>query len=255
MNLQLEDRTFLVTAASQGLGFGVAKALVKEKANVIICGRNEKSLQDARVSLGNKCQYYISDVSKSADITALLKFTEEQVSKLDGLFVNAGGPPPGVFTDISDDDWVKGFNLTLMSAVRLTREAIPLLKKSDAPSILYSTSISVKQPINNLLLSNSLRPAVIGMMRTLSEEIGPEGIRINAVCPGYIYTARVEQLMTAAKTGVASAEEDIITRIPLGRMGTPDEFGNVCTFLLSPLASYIHGALLLVDGGLFKGMM
>jgi len=255
MNLQLDDRNFLVTAASRGLGFGVAKALVGENANVIICGRNEKSLQDATATLGDKCQYFVSDVSRPADVTALLDFASEKTSKLDGLFVNAGGPPPGTFDEISDDDWLKGFNLTLMSAIRLTREAIPLLKKSDAASILYSTSISVKQPIDNLLLSNSLRPAVIGMMRTLSEEIGPEGIRINAVCPGYIHTERVEQLMTAAKAKSAPADKEIVQRIPLGRMGTPDEFGNVCAFLLSPLASYIHGALLLVDGGLFKGMM
>jgi 3-oxoacyl-[acyl-carrier protein] reductase len=255
MNLQLDDRNFLVTAASRGLGFGVAKALVGEKANVIICGRNEKPLQDAIAALGNRCQYFVSDVSNPTDVTALLDFTKEQTSKLDGLFVNAGGPSPGTFSEISDNDWIKGFNLTLMSAIRLTREAIPLLKESDAPSILYSTSISVKQPIDNLLLSNSLRPAVIGMMRTLSEEIGPEGIRINAVCPGYIYTERVEQLMAAAKAKGAPADEEIVQRIPLGRMGTPDEFGSVCAFLLSPLASYVHGALMLVDGGLFKGMM
>lgn len=233
----------------------MAKALVGEMANVIICGRNEKSLQGAAVSLGNKCQYFVADVSNPADVTALLDFIKEQTTKLDGLFVNAGGPPPGTFNEISDDDWVKAFNLTLMSAIRLTREAMPLLKKSDAPSILYSTSISVKQPIANLLLSNSLRPAVIGMMRTLSEEIGPEGIRINAVCPGYIYTKRVEQLLTDSKARGASADEEIIARIPLGRMGTPDEFGSVCAFLLSPIASYVHGALLLVDGGMFKGMM
>ncbi|PNX51260.1 MAG: hypothetical protein BV458_11780 [Thermoplasmata archaeon M9B2D] len=255
MNLQLDGRNFLVTAASRGLGFGVAKALVEEDANVIICGRNEKSLQDATASLGDKCQYFVSDVSHPADVTALLDFTKAQTSKLDGLFVNAGGPNPGTFDEISDDDWIKGFNLTVMSAIRLTREAIPLLKKSDAASILYSTSISVKQPLDNLLLSNSLRPVVIGMMRTLSEEIGPKGIRLNAVCPGYIHTERVEQLMAAAKAKGAPADKEIVQRIPLGRMGTTDEFGNVCTFLLSPLASYIHGALLLVDGGLFKGMM
>jgi 3-oxoacyl-[acyl-carrier protein] reductase len=255
MNLQLEDRTFLVTAASRGLGFGVAKALVSEKANVIICARNEKSLRDAAASLGNRCQYFVSDVSNSTDITALLNFTKEQTSTLDGLFVNAGGPPPGTFAEISDDDWIKGFDLTLMSAIRLTRGALSLLKRSESSSILYSTSISVKQPITNLLLSNSLRSAVIGMMRTLSEEIGSEGIRINAVCPGYIHTQRVEQLMAAAKTRGAPADEEIVSRIPLGRLGTPDEFGSVCAFLLSPVASYVHGALLVIDGGLFKGMM
>jgi 3-oxoacyl-[acyl-carrier protein] reductase len=138
-----------------------------------------------------------------------------------------------------------------MSAIWLTREALPLLEKSDSPSILYSTSISVKQPIDNLLLSNALRPAVIGLMRTLSAEIGQDGIRINAVCPGYIYTDRVEELMASNK----SAKKSIESRIPLGRMGRPDEFGATCAFLLSPLASYIHGALLLIDGGLYRGMM
>jgi 3-oxoacyl-[acyl-carrier protein] reductase len=255
MNLQLEDRTFLVTAASRGLGFGVAKSLVGEDASVIICGRNETVLENAAASLGKKCQYFVADVSKPADVTALLKFAEEQGTKLDGLFVNAGGPPPGTFGEISDSDWQKAVDLTLMSAIRLTRGALPLLKQSDAPSILYSTSISVKQPITNLLLSNAIRPAVIGMMRTLSEEIGPDGIRVNAVCPGYIYTKRVEQLMSDARARGAPAEEAIVQRIPLGRMGTPDEFGSVCAFLLSPRASYIHGALLLVDGGMFKGMI
>jgi 3-oxoacyl-[acyl-carrier protein] reductase len=255
MNLQLEGRKFLVTAASRGLGFGVAKSLVGENADVIICSRSEAALENAATSLGEKCQYFVADVSKPADVDALLRFVEEQGSKLDGLFVNAGGPPPGTFSEISDNDWKKAVDLTLMSAIRLTRSALPLLKLSDAPSILYSTSISVKQPITNLLLSNAIRPAVIGMMRTLSEEIGPAGIRVNAVCPGYIYTERVEQLMSDARARGGSAEEAIVQRIPLGRMGTPDEFGSICAFLLSPRAGYIHGALLLVDGGMFKGMM
>ncbi|MBN2228143.1 MAG: SDR family oxidoreductase [Candidatus Thorarchaeota archaeon] len=255
MNLQLEERTFLVTAASKGLGLSVAKALVDDKANVIICGRTESSLKNAVESLGNRAQYFVADVSQSVDVESLFDFIKEQTSKLDGLFVNAGGPPPGTFTEISDETWLKSVDLTLMSAVRLTRTAIPLLKESDSPSILYSTSISVKQPISNLLLSNALRPAVIGMMRTLSDEIGPEGIRVNAVCPGYIYTDRVNQLMAAAKSKGESTEENIIDKIPLGRMGTPKEFGNVCAFILSPLASYVHGALLLIDGGLYKGMM
>lgn len=138
-----------------------------------------------------------------------------------------------------------------MSAVWLTRETLPLLKLSDSPSILYSTSISVKQPIDNLLLSNAIRPAVIGMMRTLVGELAPQSIRVNAICPGYIYTERVKELMAASESGV----ETINARIPLGRMGKPEEFGPVCAFLLSPVASYIHGALLLVDGGLYQGMM
>ncbi|KXH76436.1 MAG: hypothetical protein AM326_02935 [Candidatus Thorarchaeota archaeon SMTZ-45] len=251
MDLQLKDKTILVTAASRGLGYATAHALVKEGANVIICSRNEASLKEAVSKLGERAQYTVADVSKQEDVKSLVGYVREGSSKLDGLFVNAGGPPPGTFSKVSDSDWRKGFDLTLMSAIWLTRESLTLLKKSESPSILYSTSISVKQPIDNLLLSNAIRPAVIGMMRTLAGEVGSEGVRVNAVCPGYIHTARVEQLMESNKAAIDSIE----ARIPLGRIGKPDEFGAVCAFLLSPLASYIHGALLLVDGGLYQGMM
>jgi 3-oxoacyl-[acyl-carrier protein] reductase len=229
----------------------VARALVDEGAEVIICGRNEESLKKATTSLGERAQYFVADLSKRDDIKALVKNIGSQILHIDGLFVNAGGPPPGTFAKLTDDDWKKAFDLTLMSAVWLTRETLHLLKMSDSPSILYSTSISVKQPIDNLLLSNAIRPAVIGMMRTLARELAPDHIRVNAICPGYIHTERVEELMTASE----SAAETISTRIPLGRMGKPEEFGPVSAFLLSPVASYIHGALLLVDGGLYQGMM
>ncbi|MHA1936923.1 MAG: SDR family oxidoreductase [Candidatus Thorarchaeota archaeon] len=247
----MKDKTILVTAASRGLGFGAAKALAQEEANVIICGRTEASLKKAVSKLGERAQYVVADVSNQEDVKALIGYAKDNASKLDGLFVNAGGPPPGTFSKVSDEDWKKGFDLTLMSAIWLTRESLPLLKKSESPSILYSTSVSVKQPIDNLLLSNAIRPAVIGMMRTLAGEIGSEGVRVNAILPGYIYTDRVEQLMASNKEAMGSLE----ARIPLGRMGTPAEFGAVCTFLLSPLASYVHGALLLVDGGLYQGTM
>ena len=251
MNLQLKDKTILVTAASRGLGFGAANALTQEEANVIICGRTEASLKEAVSKLGERAQYVIADVSKQEDVKSLLEYVKESSSTLDGLFVNAGGPPPGAFSKVSDEDWKTGFDLTLMSAIWLTRESLPLLKKAESPAILYSTSVSVKQPIDNLLLSNAIRPAVIGMMRTLAGEIGSEGVRVNAILPGYIYTDRVEQLMASNKT----AMDALAARIPLGRMGTPAEFGAVCAFLLSPLASYVHGALLLLDGGLYQGTM
>ncbi|MFW9817412.1 MAG: SDR family oxidoreductase [Candidatus Thorarchaeota archaeon] len=251
MDLDLVDRTFLVTAASRGLGFSVAKTLADEGAEVLICGRNEDSLKKAISQLGEKAQYFVTDVSKQEEVKQLAKDIGSQMLHIDGLFVNAGGPPPGTFSNLTDDDWRKAIDLTLMSAVWLTRETRHLLKMSDSPSILYSTSISVKQPINNLLLSNSIRPAVIGMMRTLASELVSDYIRVNAVCPGYIHTERVEELMSASE----SAVESINARIPLGRMGKPEEFGPVCAFLLSPISSYIHGALILVDGGLYQGMM
>ncbi|MFW9842978.1 MAG: SDR family oxidoreductase [Candidatus Thorarchaeota archaeon] len=251
MNLDLEDRTFLVTAASRGLGFSVAKSLADEGAEVIICGRNEVSLKKAVSLLGEKAEYHIADLSKKEDVQSLVKKIATNIPHIDGLFVNAGGPPPGTFSKLTDEDWKKAFNLTLMSAVWLTRETIPLLKMSDSPSILYSTSISVKQPIDNLLLSNTIRPAVIGMMRTLATELAPDYIRVNAICPGYIQTERVDELLSASD----SAEENITAKIPLKRIGKPEEFGPVAAFLLSPISSYIHGSLLLVDGGLYQGMM
>ncbi len=252
MDLKFKDRNFLVTAASRGLGFGVAKALIEEEANVLICGRTENALKAAVKKLGKRSDYVVADVSKKEDIEKLLDVATSKFSKLDGLFVNAGGPPPGEFSDISDEQWNSSFDLTLMSAVWLTRFALPLLEKSNNPSILYSTSISVKQPIENLLLSNSIRPAVIGLMRTLADEIGTKGIRVNAVCPGYIYTQRVEELLEADEESSKSAIE---SNIPIGRIGTPEEYGKVCTFLLSPVAGYIHGTSLLVDGGLYRGML
>jgi 3-oxoacyl-[acyl-carrier protein] reductase len=225
--------------------------LVDEGARVIICGRSEDSLKKATANLGELAQYHVADVSKKEEVQSLVERVAKSVNHLDGLFVNAGGPPPGTFSKLSDDDWKRAFDLTLMSAVWLTRETIPLLKMSDAPSILYSTSISVKQPIDNLLLSNAIRPAVIGMMRTLSSELTSDNIRVNAICPGYIQTERVDELLTASD----SAEENITSQIPLKRIGKPEEFGPVAAFLLSPVSSYIHGTLLLVDGGLYQGMM
>jgi 3-oxoacyl-[acyl-carrier protein] reductase len=255
MDFQLEDKIILVTAASKGLGYSVAESLIQEGARVIICSRSEESLKKAVDSLGEQSQYIVADLSKSEDIDNLINRVKEITSKLDGLFVNAGGPPPGTFSNLTDDDWKATFELTLMSAVRLTRGILPLLQESKSPSILYSTSISVKQPIENLLLSNSLRSAVIGMMRTLADEVGPDGIRINAVCPGYIQTQRVEQLFDSLRTDNRDPRTEAKSKIPLKRFGNPDEFGKTCAFLLSPVASYIHGALLLIDGGLYRGMM
>ncbi|MHA1137636.1 MAG: SDR family oxidoreductase [Candidatus Thorarchaeota archaeon] len=251
MDLDLKDRTFLVTAASRGLGFSVAQSLVNEGAQVIICGRNEESLKKATSSLGELAEYYVADVSKQEDVQSLVKKIATDIVVLDGLFVNAGGPSPGTFSNLTDDDWKKAFDLTLMSAVWLTRESRLLLKMSDSASILYSTSISVKQPIDNLLLSNAIRPAVIGMMRTLATELAPDYIRVNAICPGYIQTERVDELLAASD----SAEENITAKIPLKRIGKVNEFGPVAAFLMSPVSSYIHGSLLLVDGGLYQGMM
>jgi len=255
MDLQLKDKTILITGASKGLGYSVARILVQEGAHVIICSRSEEALKKATNTLGDKSRYIIADLTKSEDIHNLLRQVKEITPKLDGLFVNAGGPPPGRFIDITDDDWKSAIELVLMSTVRLTRNALPLLRKSESTSILYNTSSSVKQPTENFLLANSMRLAVIGMMRTLADELGPEGIRVNAVCPGPIQAQPIERLFTGSKTDNTTPRVETQPKIALKRLGLPDEFGKPCAFLLSPVASYIHGALLLIDGGLYRGMM
>ncbi len=171
--------------------------------------------------------------------------------------MNAGGPPPGQFLDLSPSDWESASRLTLMSAVRLCYAVIPSMRRQGVGSILAITSVSVKQPLRNLVLSNSLRMAVVGLVKTLATELAPCGIRVNSICPGWTRTDRVGKLLrdrarrndTTVEEEAAAAAQDI----PLGRMGTPDEFANAAAFLLSPAASYITGVCLLVDGGLYRG--
>jgi len=255
MDLQFKDSTILVTAASKGLGYSVAKILVQEGAKVIICSRSEDSLKKAVASLGNHSRYIVANLSRSAEIDNLFLQVKDMTPKLDGMFVNAGGPPPGHFSDITDDDWKSTIELTLMSSVRLTRNALPLLRKSESPSILYSTSSSVKQPTDNFLLANSVRLAVVGMMRTLANELGHEGIRVNAVCPGPIQEQGTEQISSSLKLDDKTPRGETKPSNALRRLGKQDEFGKPCAFLLSPVASFIHGILLLIDGGLYRGMM
>jgi len=255
LDLQYKNKTILVTGASKGLGYSVAKLLVQEGAHVIICSRSEASLKKATISLGTNSRYIVADLSKSLDIDNLFLQVEDITPKLDGMFVNAGGPPSGHFSDITDSDWNTAIELTLMSTVRLTRKALPLLRKSESPSILYNTSSSVKQPTENYLLANSVRLAVVGMMRTLADELGSEGIRVNAVCPGPIQQRGTEYVSSNLRPDDRPLRVETRPKNAWGRFGTPDEFGKPCAFLLSPVASYIHGIVLLIDGGLYRGMM
>ncbi|MEM2141664.1 MAG: SDR family oxidoreductase [Candidatus Thorarchaeota archaeon] len=253
MNLRLENMTILVTGASRGLGFAVARALSSEGARVILCSRNETRLRKAVDQLGDSASYIVADVSRAADIQMMVRHVRDSIGVLDGLFVNTGGPPTGKFLGLSDDDWRSSFELTVMSAVRLTHECLPLLTKSRSSSILYNTSISIKEPIENLILSNSLRLSIIGLMKSLVNELGPDGPRVNAVCPGYFRTERIEEVLAS------SSEKDeslgrLERNIPLRRIGDPAEFGAFCAFIMSPVASYIHGAVLVIDGGLYRGM-
>ncbi len=263
MDLGLNGKVALVTASSRGLGKAVALGLAREGAQVTICARGEENLAETtgeiRQATGQDVLAIPIDVSDAGAGTELVEATLERFGQLDILVTNAGGPPPGEFLDFAPPDWEDAIDLTLMSAVRLCYAAAPVMKAQGAGAILAMTSITVKQPLPNLVLSNSLRLAVAGLIKTLADELAPSGIRVNAICPGWTRTARVDQLLEdrsgrAGTTPEAEAAE-IAADIPLGRMGTPEEFAAAATFLVSEAASFVNGVTLLVDGGMYRGTL
>ena len=260
MNLGLDDKIALVTASSRGLGRAVALRLAQEGAHVAICARGERALEetadDIRRATGRRVLAVPADVSQPGAADRLVDATLETFGQLDILVTNAGGPPPGQFLDFTAEDWEDAVQLTLMSAVRLCYAAAPVMKERGAGAILAMTSITVKQPLPNLILSNSLRLGVVGLIKTLADELGPFGVRANAICPGWTRTARVDQLLEDRAQRNDTAVEDeaakIAADIPLGRIGTPEEFAAAAAFLVSDAASYINGVSLLVDGGMAR---
>jgi len=261
MDLQLKDKIALITGASRGLGFAAAKTLVEEGAHVAINARDPEKLALAAAQLtdpGNGgCLALAGDLLDPALPEKLIDQVNQKWGGLDILITNAGGPPPGAFESFDDQDWQKAVDLSLMAHVRLIRAAIPWLKKSKTPSVLTVTSYSVKQPIPNLVLSNAVRAATVGLTKSLALELGSAGIRFNSILPGWTETERVTQLMEArAKANGTTVEAEIAKQAqesPLGRMGQPEEFGRAAAFLVSPAASYITGVMLTVDGGMYKG--
>ena len=261
MDLQLKGKTALVTGSSRGLGFAVARTLASEGANVIINGRNSENLEAARQRIeqetNSKTAAIVGDLALPAMPATIVKQAAEIWEGLDILVTNAGGPPPGGFETLDDDAWDMSIQLSLMCHVRLIRAALPFLKESDAASVLAITSYSVKQPIPKLVLSNSVRSATIGLIKTLALEIGDQGIRFNAILPGWTNTERVTELLQArAAANNTTVQEELDKQMqdsPLGRMATPQEFANAAVFLASPAASYITGTMLTVDGGMYKG--
>ncbi len=261
MDLQLDGCVALVTAASQGLGYATALQLSREGALVAICSRDEARINAAADSIHAETQQPVlgipADVTVLEDIERLIDRVVEEFGGLDILVTNAGGPPSSSFDETSDEMWLNSVTLTLMSTVRLIRAALPYLRQSTKPAVVTITSVSVKQPIPNLILSNSVRMAVIGLTKTLALELGPEGIRFNSILPGWTQTERVHDLMEArAQLNDSTIEEEMAKQaasFPFGRMARPEEFANVATFLCSPAASYVTGAMLSVDGGAYKG--
>jgi 3-oxoacyl-[acyl-carrier protein] reductase len=262
MDLGLAGKVALVTGASRGLGRAVALRLAQEEANVAICARGEAQLEktasEIQAAGAVTVLPLVADVAAEAAAAELVDAVLSRLGRIDVLVTNAGGPPPGQFLDLNPADWEKATQLTLMSAVRLCYAAVPVMKEHREGSILAVTSITVKQPLPNLALSNSIRLAVAGLVRTLANELGPFGVRANAICPGWTRTARVDQLLAdrAERSGSTRQEEEakIAAAIPLGRLGRPEEFAAAAAFLVSPAASYVNGVCLLVDGGMYRGV-
>lgn len=265
MDLGLKGKTALVAASSRGLGYAAARQLVLEGARVVICGRSRPRLDEAVAALAGHAPEPQNVAGWEVDLATgdgAARLVDQAVAHFGGLDIvitNAGGPPGGTFGSTELADYSRAFELTLMSAVRLIDAALPHLRRSDAASILTVTSVSLKQPIAGLMLSNVFRPAVAGLTKTLAFELGPEGIRVNSILPGWTATERVGEIMTYRseknQTDVAVEEARITGSIPLGRMATPDEFGRVAAFLVSPAASYMTGNMVLVDGGSYAGLL
>ncbi len=261
MDLQLTDKRALVTGASRGLGYATALGLAHEGVRVAINSRDADKLSGSAAKISSESGLEAlpvpGDLSDPATAEDLIRKTVDSLGGLDLLVTNAGGPPAGKFESFDDDTWQKAIDLTLLSHVRLIRAALPHLRESSAASVLTITSYSVKQPIPNLVLSNSIRAATVGLTKTLALELGSDGIRFNSILPGWTKTDRVIELMTnRAETNNTTVEEETRKQSedsPLKRMGKPEEFANAAVFLLSPAASYITGVMLNVDGGMYKG--
>jgi 3-oxoacyl-[acyl-carrier protein] reductase len=261
MDLHLKDKRALVTGASRGLGYATGLRLANEGCRVVINSRNETNIIAAAKRIADETgmeTFGLAGDLGNADVPQkLVDEAARLLGGLDLLVTNAGGPPAGAFEAHDEATWDKAIDLSLLSHVRLIRAALPYLRKSTSASVLTITSYSTKQPIQNLVLSNSIRLATIGLTKSLALELGREGIRFNSILPGWTETERVIELMSfRAKQNGTSLEEEITRQSgesPLGRMGTPQEFANAAVFLLSPAAAYITGVMLNVDGGMYKG--
>jgi len=261
MDLNLKDKSAIVTGASRGLGYAVANVLAGEGARIIINSRDSMKLSESAKLIGKKYSAQVvpvaGDVVDPSTPVKLIEAAERNFGSLDLLVTNAGGPPSGPFESFSDTDWEKAVELSFLCQVRLIRAALPLLKDSSAASILTITSFSVKQPLPNLILSNSIRSATVGLTKSLALELGPQGIRVNSILPAWTQTERVTELMESRASSNHSSVEDEMAKLtresPLGRLGTPEEFARAAVFLLSPAASYLTGVMLSFDGGFYRG--
>lgn len=263
MDLGLKGKVALVAGGSQGLGKAVAKELSREGAMISICALDDEHLipaaDEIKSETGGEVLALPADLSEVESAREFVKKSLKHYSTIDILFNNAGGPPSLPLEEINDDLWLFGFRLNLMSTIAMTTEVIPIMKKKKWGRIINSTSISVKQPIAGLILSNTIRSSVIGFAKTLSNELAQYNVTVNSVCPGYTLTDRVRNLSKVFAERENTTPEKIIERwesdISMGRLGTPEEFAALVTFLASDRASYITGTAIQIDGGWYKGVM
>jgi len=262
MDLGLKDRVAIVAASSQGLGKGVALALAREGAKLAICARTSGAIQAAaeeiRSVTGVEVLARAMDVTAQDQVGELVEETQRRFGRIDICVSNAGGPPSKTFAETSADDWISAVNLNLMSTVYLAREVLPVMQRQQWGRFIAITSVAVKQPIEGLILSNSVRSAVSGLVKSLANEYGKYNVLVNNICPGYTRTERLTELSTRLATRGATTPAEIerqwTHQIPLGRLGEVEEFASVVAFLASDRASYLTGISLAVDGGLVRGI-
>ena len=263
MDLGLRNKVALVTAASQGLGRAVAESLAAEGAIVVICSRNKKALAEtaAEIAAATKGEIaaFPADVSKPGEVKSLVQAVVKRFGTIHILVNNAGGPPVESFDKLSDRTWDEGVQLTMMSVIRLVREAIPHMQKQHWGRIITINSIVGKQPIPELVISSTLRPGLIGLHKVLATQYARDGILINTVCPGFVMTRRQEEISRVRSAKAKLTVEQYVAQqtkeIPLGRYGTPQEIGDVVAFLASTRVGFLTGATLSVDGGMMRGLL
>ena len=257
MDLGLNNKVALVTAASQGLGMASAISLANEGVKLIICSRDKEKInkagKDIKELTGADVVSFQTDLNSSKEIDSMIKKIMKEYGRVDILVNNTGGPKAGFFDDLTDEDWISTFESTFLSVVRMTRAVLPSMKRNKWGRIVNISSVSAKQPIDNLILSNGVRMSVHGWAKTLSNELASDNILINNVCPGFTKTERVDDLVANQAKDMDITEEKIIEKIsnniPAKRVGKPEELASLVTFLSSERSSYITGQSIAVDGG------
>jgi 3-oxoacyl-[acyl-carrier protein] reductase len=252
MDLGLDGKAAIVGGASAGMGFAISRAFAAEGCAVTMCARDETRLQESAGRIPGAIAI-AGDVRDAAVLERLVNETVAARGRLDIVVNNAGGPPPGTFESTPDEAWADAFELSLRSVVRLTRLALPHLRASGSGRVVNITSWSVREPIANLILSNAIRPGVLGWAKSVAHELGRDGITVNTIAPGKVATGRMRELWEARPDPAAAEAEDIAS-IPVGRMGQPGEIAAAVAFLCSEQAGYISGVVLPVDGGALRGV-